>query len=638
MTEGPTFSLPVSGTEPRVVEGDISIVRPNAADVPVKVEVAPSQAQLFGSRAETAVAPNGRVFGIGKPRGKPKQAGFLEDGTFHAAIGEPLPNAYAGYLAAREDSQAALIGFDASSVWEITFADRRIRRLFRQGESLADVAYGPDGRIIVLTSSSLDVYRREGDGAGLEQRWSIDSYAVRSARGGRLLFVSCFEGGDDGITVLGFAGASLRRLARAVCSVSEIFVKGGRVFVEDSGGEGGGVFAEVAGLDRLIERLDANPDAFAEVPVNKQERAEPGPDDAGGEDDDEDDDESEDSDSDEESESESEEDSDSEEDSEDEDDDDDDDDEDDDDDDDDDDRPPARSRRGPSSLTVEPRPGRVGLVQLGRRSPLEKPKDPEVPRDVKNRFGTGSDVRATPDGALYYGWKKEGRRSFRFAALLEGQLIETEATSKSSSTQMSVRWDRRQILASSDDGKKLWSIELPKGRATLVHDFTGDAAEDEVDFCLPLAFGRVFVSTVSDAWIFSLSKGAPSLEMRGELDVQAIEAVCDGRAVVFETTEGKLLRVWGVFEDGLRELAGFDLQPSEIFAREGRVIVKGSGGLGWFEVVGIEGAWKAAQRDGGGARYPRVELSKEAASDDDDDDDGENDDDNDEDDDDEDES
>jgi hypothetical protein len=278
---------------------------------------------------------------------------------------------------------------------------------------------------------------------------------------------------------------------------------------------------------------------------------------------------------------------------------------------------------------VEPGPGKVGLEHLGRRSPLEELDEPEIPRDVKSRFGTGSEVKVTPDGSLYYGWKKEGRQKFRFAALVQGHFIETEATSKSSSELMTIRWDRRQIVAASDGDKKLWSIELPQGRATLIHDFSGEEYDDEVYGCLPLAFDRVFVTTSSDAWVFSLAKGAPALEMRGELDVQSFEPACDGRAIVFETTDGKLLRVWGVFEDGICELAGFDLQPSEIDVREGRVLVKASGGLGWFELLGIEDTWAVARREGG-ARYPRVELKKEASSDDDDendDDDDENDDD-----------
>jgi hypothetical protein len=269
-------------------------------------------------------------------------------------------------------------------------------------------------------------------------------------------------------------------------------------------------------------------------------------------------------------------------------------------------------------------------VRAGRGSPIEEPDEPDVPRDVKRQFGTGSEVKVTPDGSLYYGWKKEGRRSFRFAALVQGHFVETDATAKSASTEMSVSWDKRWILARSDGDKKLWSIELPEGRATLVHDFSGEKYDDEVFWCLPLAYRRVFVSTSNDVWIFSLGRGAPELEMRGEFVINEAKVVSDGRAIVIHTSDRKTARVWGVFEDGIRELASFGLAFHEILEGDGRVVVRASGGAGWFELLGIGDAWETAKREGAGPRYPRVELKKDSSDDDDDDDDDDdNDDDND---------
>lgn len=586
----------------RLVEGELKLVGLDAGAMPRAIEVEAEDEKLFGERTNVAVAPSGRVFGVAKLRRQPPQAAWIADGALGAADGGPLPNVYGASLTARDDSEAALLGFDRDSLWEVDFAEGIAVRLFKHKESLSDVAYGPDGRVLLLVESSLDVYVRGESGTSLEKRWAVNGYTLRSLRRGRVLFVTCYEGGDDGITVLGFDGSTLRRLARVNASVSELVVKDDRVFTEVHT-DGDGEAYELAGWEAMLAKLDADPSAFPEVPEYVKEESEDADEgssrsdeDDGGDSDDSGDDDDEPQDSDE--------DDDGYQDDEDED-----EDESDDDDDDDDDKPRA-TRKKAGGYALQPSPGRVGLVYLGQRSPVKPRAATKISADIKTQFGGSSSVEASEDSSLFYGWKKDGRRSFRFAVLLDGKLLETDATSSSASTMMALRHDRKQVLTSSDDDSKLWSISLPSGKASLVWDFSKEEDESEVYSIEPLAFNRAIATTIEGMWIFSLAAGRPAVEARGHLDVQQAEVTLEGRVIIAELGDSRNpMHVWGVFEDGLRTLAELELRPSKIEVREGRALVQGTGGAGWYELVNIEDAWRAASRDTSGARYPRLALS-----------------------------
>lgn len=251
------------GGRPEVVQGEIQIAPLSRGEVSLPPRITDRDRRLFGSQSQVAVAPGGRVYGVARPRQKPPVAAWIEGGKLRSIDDTPLPGSSDVYLAAREDGGAALIGVDFHSVWEVDFAERTAQRLFRHEESLYDLAYGPDGRIVLLVSDMLLVYRRHGDGAALEQRLSMSGYKMATSRGGRLLAVCSNEGEEDGVTLLGWSGSTLRRLARVRCSVSELFSVDGRVLLENDEGD----LHELLGLDALLDRLAAQPERFPELAV-----------------------------------------------------------------------------------------------------------------------------------------------------------------------------------------------------------------------------------------------------------------------------------------------------------------------------------------------------------------------------------
>jgi hypothetical protein len=279
--------------------------------------------------------------------------------------------------------------------------------------------------------------------------------------------------------------------------------------------------------------------------------------------------------------------------------------------DDDDDPPRARRKeKSPEDFVVEPAPGRVGLLHLGRKSPPGSRGSASIPKEIRAQLGGSKRIEGTSTGDLYYAWKKASKRVLRFVAVHQGKLVETDVTTEDASLSASPSWDRRRILVPADGAGKLWSVDLPEGKATLVRDFGGGDTEGEVYSMAALASDRILAATSSALWLFSLPTGAPVVEARGDLDVRELEAVCEGRAAVLEVNEDKPLRVWGIHEDGMRVLAELDLHPETIEARDGRVLVKADDDSGWYEIVNIEDAWRAARDDTSGAQYPRVKLVK----------------------------
>ncbi|MDC0683895.1 hypothetical protein [Sorangium atrum] len=549
------------GDRPEVLEGALRVEQRRSREVPPEPEIERAQRELFGSTSCVSVAPGGRVYGIAKLRRKPVTAAWIEGGELKRAEGEALPSPH-GYIAAREDGGAVLYGFDYKLVAELSFADGKLRRLFEHEASISDIAYGPEDRILLSTGESLDVYRREGEGAVLEQRWGVGGYGLTPALGGRLLLVKSYEGEDseDGLTIVGFDGSKLRRVGRVKASVGEVRIAEGRAFMDHIGDT-----YELLGLDTLLERLATNPDAFPEVAVYTPSEE------------DEDDDEA----------------------------------------------PESGPKRAPEEYAIEPAPGRVGLRYLGKQRPL--PEDEEdIPKDVRARFGAGArEIERYRPADVYIGWKKEARRSFVFAVLKDGELIETAVKASSPSSTGLVNADRSAALVATDGDAKLWWVDLPHGKPVLVHDFSKEDSEDEVYTLEALASGRVIVGTSSETWIFSVSGGASRLEARGDLDLRVVESAAGGRVAVLEASEGKPIRIWGVYDDGVRTLAELEPEPLSFEpSADGRFFFEAVNRLGWYELVNLEDAWEAGRRDTSGEHYPRVALAPKPPEQDEDDEDG----------------
>ena len=611
-----------AGEGPRVVDGTLQLARRSGADAPKVPEVPSELRRLFGARAHVALAPDGRVYGVAKQRGKQPMPAWIEDGALCVAELGAVPSDSPTF-GARGDGKAALLAFDYEGIWEVVFAERSSRRLFNYEDSAMDVAYGPEDRVLALSSSSLDVYRREGEGAALEQRWAIDAYGMVALRGGRVFFVKGYEEGTDGVTAFGFDGSTARRLARITASVSELFVVGDSVFLQHYGDDDEETY-EILGWTALLEQLTQNPTAFREVPVysdaRSEDKDEDDDDDSSGSDEDSGEEET-DEDEDEDSESDADESKDEDEDATSEDEGEQDEDDDDDDaggDDEEEEEAPKRRAKTPEDYAVEPAPGRVGLRHLGRKRPFPSRRSSSVPKEIRDLFGGSRAVQQLEGADLYYGWKKERRRPLRFAVVQGGQLVPSPVTSSSTSNVMEMRWDGRRALVPADEDKKLWSVDLPEAKATLLCDLDKDEESGEDVYLLAtLACDRILMVTYSEVWIFSLATGAPVVEARGAMDVHDVKPILEGRAVVVGSNEGKLLRVWGVFDDGLRVLAGFDLDSQGVELHEEQVFAQDSDGTGWYEIVNIEDAWRAARNDLSGTQFPRVVLVKaERAQDD----------------------
>ncbi|WP_437527965.1 hypothetical protein WME79_43920 [Sorangium sp. So ce726] len=545
------------GARPEVLEGAIRVEQRKSRDVPPEPEIERAERELFGSSSCVAVAPGDRVYGIAKLRRKPATAAWIEGGELKRAEGEALPSPH-GYIAAREDGGAVLYGFDYKLVAELSFADGKLRRLFEHEASISEIAYGPEGRVILATGESLDVYRREGEGAVLEQRWDVSGYGLTPALGGRLLLVKSYEGEDseDGLTIVGFDGSKLRRVARVKASVGDVRIAEGRAFMDHIGDT-----YELLGLDALVERLATSPEVAVYTPSEE------------GDDDDE--------------------------------------------------APESGPKKAPEEYAIEPAPGRVGVRYLGKQRPLPEDEDEDdIPKDVRARFGAGArEVERYRPADVYIGWKKEARRSFVFAVLKDGELIETAVKASSPSSTGLVNADRSAALVATDGDAKLWWVDLPHGKPVLVHDFSKEESEDEVYTLEALASGRVIVGTSSETWIFSVSGGASRLEARGDLDLRVVESAAGGRVAVLEASEGKPIRVWGVYDDGVRTLAELEPEPLSFEpSADGKFFFEAVNRLGWYELVNLEDAWEAGRRDASGEHYPRVALAPRPPEEDEDDD------------------
>ncbi|EYF08373.1 hypothetical protein [Chondromyces apiculatus] len=557
--------------EPEVMEGSLRLEREEVSSPHGYRAVEPALRSLFGRSSSVVKSPLGKVYGVAKQGRKPSTAAWVEEGELQVAAGT-LPRDSAT-LAVREDETAALYGFSYSGVWELSFAEKQLRPLIEMDDSLMDAAYGPEGTIFVLLGSTMAVYQREGEAYARTAEYDVNAYELRTMCGGHVLLVKGLtdDDGNDTLFVYGYDGRTLRKmgLIRAYSIVTRI--EGSSAFLLDSEHR-----HRIDGLEELRAQLDLNSESFPEVDLA------PTQDDEEEEDDDED-------------------------------------------------GTPRPPKRRADSFGVEPAPGRVGLRYLGEDRPVPERSD-SVTKAVRSAFGTGAKhlERASIAGEAYMGWKKEGKRAYRFAVYMDGQLSETGIVVSDPSMMMALSWDGRYVAATSAGDSKLWWGEAGQSSgAVLVHDFGKD--EDEVYNVEVLAFGRVVVGTSAQTYLFAVSGGKATLEVSGELDVTGSEAMFEGRVVALEARGDKPTLLWAICEDGARVLDAFELSSSEWAWREdGRLIVE-TMGEGWYEFTQVEEAWEAARRDTSGATYPRVALTPPAPAeekdedDEDDDDEGEGD-------------
>lgn len=245
------------------------------------------------------------------------------------------------------------------------------------------------------------------------------------------------------------------------------------------------------------------------------------------------------------------------------------------------------SARKQGAFAVEPSEGAVGLRFVGSRPKELGAEDTEVSRDAARLFEYSNEWYVEDEDTVL-GWKRQ-RGQKRFAVYDGGRFVESELRAKDPGSVMTLRWDRSACLATTARDTKVWMVDLRHGRCVPIATF-----EDDVKGLAFAANGLAIAVTARHAILCGVEGRRPGPIGRTELAGEAIAQMYSGRVHVIVTTSSPRVRVWGLFDETLRELATFDLPPCKLHAREGRVWIEVDDGE-WYEVVGVESAWRTAE-------------------------------------------
>jgi hypothetical protein len=259
---------------------------------------------------------------------------------------------------------------------------------------------------------------------------------------------------------------------------------------------------------------------------------------------------------------------------------------------------PARKQ---GALAVEPEDGKVGFVFVNGR-PRELGADgDEVPRDAARLFEYSNEWHVEDEDTVL-GWKR-GKGQKRFAVYDGGRFVESELRAKDTGSVMTLRWDRASCLVTTAHNSKLWMVDLRHGRCIPIATF-----DDEVKGVGFVAGGLALAVTSRAVALCGVEGRRPGVMARADVAGEAVASLFSGRVLVVLATTGARVRVWGAYDETLRELAAFDAPPSKLHAREGRVWIEVDGGE-WYEIVNFESAWRAGERDA--SRFAAIELTPE---------------------------
>lgn len=242
--------------------------------------------------------------------------------------------------------------------------------------------------------------------------------------------------------------------------------------------------------------------------------------------------------------------------------------------------------REPGAFAVESTDG-VSLKYSGTTRPREMgPDEVECPRDAARMFEyTNEWVVEDEDTVL--GWKR-GKGQKRFCVYDGGRFIESELRAKDPSTVMTMRWDRVACLATTTRDTKLWMVDLRHGRCIPVASF-----EDE-QRAVAFAIGGLALSVSPRGVALCGVEGRrPGIMARStDITAEQVVALYGGKVLAIASQSTSRLRLWGVYDETLKELGNFALPSCKLHVREGRVCVEIEGGE-WYEVVGFEAAYRA---------------------------------------------
>jgi hypothetical protein len=257
--------------------------------------------------------------------------------------------------------------------------------------------------------------------------------------------------------------------------------------------------------------------------------------------------------------------------------------------------------RKQGAFAVAPSEGVVGFSFVGTRPRELGADDTEVPRDAARLFEYSNEWHVEDEDTVL-GWKRQ-RGQKRFAVYDGGRFVESELRAKDPGAVMTLRWDRSSCLATTARDTKVWMVDLRHGRCIPIATF-----EEDVKGLAFAAGGLALAVTARHAILCGVEGRRPGAMARAELTGEAVASMYSGRVHVIVTGTAPRLRVWGLFDETLRVLATFDVPACKLHAREGHVWIEVDGGE-WYEVVGVESAWRAAESSPD--KFERIEMIAE---------------------------
>jgi hypothetical protein len=255
---------------------------------------------------------------------------------------------------------------------------------------------------------------------------------------------------------------------------------------------------------------------------------------------------------------------------------------------------PARKQ---GAFAVAQGEGTVGLHFVGGRPRELGESALEVPRDAARLFEYTNEWLVEDEDTVL-GWKR-GKGQKRFSVYDGGRFVESELRVKDPGSVMTLRWDRASCLATTTRDTKVWMVDLRHGRCIPIATF-----EDEVKGIAFAAGGLALAVTGRAVALCGVEGRRPGVMATAEIPAERVVALHAGRVLVLTCTSAPKIRVWGVYDETLRELAAFDAPVSALHPREGRLWAEVEGGE-WYELVGFDAAWRAGESVG---RFPDVSL------------------------------
>ncbi|MDP3278415.1 MAG: hypothetical protein Q8Q09_24715 [Deltaproteobacteria bacterium] len=261
----------------------------------------------------------------------------------------------------------------------------------------------------------------------------------------------------------------------------------------------------------------------------------------------------------------------------------------------------AAQKKGPTiragSHAVDPEDGVAGLQFCDSRPRELGTEDFEAPRDAARLFEYSNEWFVEDEDTVL-GWKR-GKGAKRFSIYDGGRFIESELKVKDPGSVMALRYDRAHSLCTTTHDQKLWMVDLRHGRAIPIA--TVDEQLTSVCFA---AGGLAIAGSARSVMLCGVEGRRPGVMSRADIPVQQVTSTHSGKVIVLASSGSPRVRVWGLYDETLRELGNFDVPIKKIHRVENRIWLELDQGE-WYELVGTLEAHRA------GASAPEVAFVAE---------------------------